>query len=548
MNWLGLLEQCAGAATLLLLAAFAASWALHRAPSAWRHFLWTAVLSGLLTLPVMVRIAPSWRAAPALPATAAAIILTPSGDPTSSVAAGPAYSPVLLVWLAGCMLVAARFLAGWVRAALMVRHAGEAVYARGLIDAMGGRGVRVVQSVEARTALAARILRPAVVLPPDADAWPVERLRAALLHEWMHVKRRDLLAQAVAQAACCLYWFHPLVWVAAARLRREREQACDDAVLGRGIAARDYAGHLVDSARALRGQRSSAVAMAEPSELERRVRALLDGGRDRRPLNRAAACTMVAVLAVLLLPVAAITVRAEAHPVSAHSDLAPAPAEAPAQQPAPVLAGSGAISGMVQDPSGARIFNGAVTVKFADGSNEQRAITDELGTFQFPSLPVGQYTLQVSAPGFKNATLTALSVQASEALTANLRMELGGVKETVTITAARPTVSAAPAAKPAGAPQRVRVGGNVQAAALLRRVPPVYPEDLRAQGISGTVHLAAIIGKQGFITEIHSLGGPDPGLVAAAIEAASRWVYQPALLNGEPVMVETAIDITFELK
>jgi len=62
------LVRSAWGATFVLPAAFAAGWLLKAAPAAWRHFLWTAVLSGLLTLPVMVRIAPSWRAAPALPA------------------------------------------------------------------------------------------------------------------------------------------------------------------------------------------------------------------------------------------------------------------------------------------------------------------------------------------------------------------------------------------------------------------------------------------------------------------------------------------------
>src|ERR1017187_2927636 len=96
---------------------------------------------------------------------------------------------------------------------------------------------------------------------PAAREWPVERLRAALLHELMHVRRRDLLAQTMAQAACCLYWFHPLVWVAARQLRRERERACDDAVLLGGIAAHDYAQHLIEMVRALGGKRVGAMTM-----------------------------------------------------------------------------------------------------------------------------------------------------------------------------------------------------------------------------------------------------------------------------------------------
>ena len=173
---------------------------------------------------------------------------------------------------------------------------------------------------------------------------------------------------------------------------------------------------------------------------------------------------------------------------------------------------------------------------------------DAVGAYQFTSLPAGRYTLQARARGFKILTRSSLSVQANQMSTVNMNMAIGGVSEAVTVTAARPAVAAAPAVTaPAGA-TRIRVGGMVQAAALLSKVQPVYPEELRAQGISGTVHLAAIIGKQGYLTEIHAISSPNPGLVAAAVEAASHWLYQPSLLNGEPVAVETMIDITFELK
>src|SRR5437660_1722674 len=104
-----------------------------------------------------------------------------------------------------------------------------------------------------------------------APAGPPERLRIVLLHEMLHIQRRDLLAQAVAQLACCLYWFHPLVWIAARQLRKERERACDDAVLTRGVAASEYAGHLLDLVRAAAAKRSAwadAPAMAESSGLE----------------------------------------------------------------------------------------------------------------------------------------------------------------------------------------------------------------------------------------------------------------------------------------
>jgi len=526
-----LLERCAWAATFILPAAFAAGWTLRWAPAAWRHFLWTAVLAGLLVLPAMVRMMPQWGLETAPAATSAVATVTQSEPRQAATVPSHDWSPVLLGWLAGCLAVAARWLIGRLRIAWMLRHASEASYARDLMDAAGGPGVRVLASESAPTALAVGIWRPLVVLPADAGEWPVERLRAALLHEWMHVRRRDLAAQAVAQAACCLYWFHPLAWLAARQLRREREQACDDAVLGRGMAAHDYAAHLVESVRALRGKRSGAMAMAEPSLLEVRIRALLDAGRDRRPLNRTAALAMVSVLAIVLLPLAAVTVHAQ-----------PAPAGPPPQQQ---TAAMGALSGTVEDPSGARVPNCEVRARNLDASNEEVTKADPAGQFKFASIPAGRYSLELRAPGFKILTLrTAVSADTPSAVKA--RLVIGEVSEALTVSAARPSGAHAVAA-PAN-PQRIRVGGNVQPCMILRKVAPVYPADLKAKGITGTVRLIGIVSKQGFLQNLRVLNTDiDPGLATAAMEAASHWQYRPSLLNGEPVEVLTNIDITFEL-
>jgi TonB family protein len=94
--------------------------------------------------------------------------------------------------------------------------------------------------------------------------------------------------------------------------------------------------------------------------------------------------------------------------------------------------------------------------------------------------------------------------------------------------------------------QRIRVGGNVQSAMALRKVPPVYPADAKAAGIQGVVHLAVIIGMDGTMQEVHSLSGP-PELIQASMDAVKQWVYKPTLLNGNPVQVETTIDINYTL-
>jgi len=165
MTWLELFERSAWAATFILAAAFAAGWTLRRAPAAWRHFLWTAVMAGLLVLPAMVRAMPRWGLAtvPAVAVSSAVMVATP-GEAAPAATPPRTWNPLLAGWLAGCALVAGRFLLGRLRIWWILRHAAEAGYARDMMDTAGGRGVRVLQSAAAPTALAVGIRRPVVVL------------------------------------------------------------------------------------------------------------------------------------------------------------------------------------------------------------------------------------------------------------------------------------------------------------------------------------------------------------------------------------------------
>lgn len=99
---------------------------------------------------------------------------------------------------------------------------------------------------------------------------------------------------------------------------------------------------------------------------------------------------------------------------------------------------------------------------------------------------------------------------------------------------------------PPQAPQRIRVGGNVQQAKLIHAPRPVYPALAKQARIQGTVRLQAIIAKDGSIQELQVLQG-HPLLVQSALDAVRQWRYQPTLLNGEPVEVVTTIDVVFTL-
>jgi protein TonB len=78
-------------------------------------------------------------------------------------------------------------------------------------------------------------------------------------------------------------------------------------------------------------------------------------------------------------------------------------------------------------------------------------------------------------------------------------------------------------------------------------VRPAYPPEAKARGIQGTVKLQAIIATDGTVKELKVLGGAED-LVPASLEAVKQWVYEPTLLNGEPVEVITGIDVNYTLK
>jgi TonB family protein len=96
-------------------------------------------------------------------------------------------------------------------------------------------------------------------------------------------------------------------------------------------------------------------------------------------------------------------------------------------------------------------------------------------------------------------------------------------------------------------PQRIRIAGNDMAAKVIRQDPPVYPESAQRAGISGSVTLAVVVGRDGGVHKVEPLSGP-PELQKAAVDAVKQWVYKPTLLNNEPVEVETTVTVQFSLQ
>lgn len=197
----------------------------------------------------------------------------------------------LLVWLIGTAVVLTRIVFGFVHVRRVARESRPLldpvllVRAHGTASEMGvNRPLRLLEGDAEAMPITFGVLRPTLLLPATAREWSKARQNAVLRHELEHIRRRDSLSQLIAELGCALFWFNPLMWYAARRLRVEREHACDDAVLSAGSRPADYAAELVDIARALRSRRATeaaAIAMAGSSDLRSRVSSLLDTQRRR---------------------------------------------------------------------------------------------------------------------------------------------------------------------------------------------------------------------------------------------------------------------------
>jgi beta-lactamase regulating signal transducer with metallopeptidase domain/DUF4097 and DUF4098 domain-containing protein YvlB len=234
------------------------------------------------------------------------------------VAANGAMAWAGALWAAGIVAVLLWCLAGHLGLRRLARAAtplGGAEWVSLLAETAARVGVQRPVELRASAAIGTPVTwgawRPLVVLPAEAGSWPVERRRAALLHELAHVARHDYLAQLGGTLACALYWFHPAAWMAVRRLRLESERACDDRVLASDTSPEEYAAQLLEVARGARALRNAggalAIGMARPSTLEGRLLAVLDESVPRRtttPRVRLAACLLAAIV---LVPLAGLT-------------------------------------------------------------------------------------------------------------------------------------------------------------------------------------------------------------------------------------------------
>ena len=323
-----------------------------------RHMVWFYCLVAIALLPPLWLYAPKVklavlpvRAEP-LPAPVSALEparvempeafeyppIEPAGAPLAvSTAALPApvtaaehafpWRPLLAAcWLLGLAVMLARLPLGYIGLRRLLRRAvpvGPEHAANGLTELKAP----VLVSDDLDSPVVLGVFRPAILLPRAiVDGGNHEELRMALDHELAHLERRDHVVNAFQRLLEAPLFFHPLVWYASRRLTQEREQVCDNWVLGQGTEARRYARLLAGLAETgLRRQHGlQGVALFEGGLLER-IQTMLDPRSVKVTRSSAIVSFAAALLAVSALTVFGTVTLGEAPVESEGVVLAPAP-------------------------------------------------------------------------------------------------------------------------------------------------------------------------------------------------------------------------------
>lgn len=348
-------------ATLVLGLTFSVAALLQKRSAGLRHVVWLSGLASVLVLPLLMLWAPLrlplapgvWPAQLAVtpvsspprpvgvshspnraednPApgadmgTAPPISLGPTPDRVvNSAAEGPGVGllPVdllpglILLWVLVAVVLLIRLIVGMIVVRRIVRRADSstspelqaALYE--IADRLGLEHTpRLLISDEIRMPFASGILAATIVLPRTSQEWTAEQLTGVLIHELAHIRRRDILGHSLGWIACAVYWFHPLVWMAARRLRNASERACDDLALELGVVPSNFAEHLLDLVSRVRSGSTPALAMAlaHRREFEGRMLAILDPTVERRRPMRKQLMGLACTLVLLSLAVAVTT-------------------------------------------------------------------------------------------------------------------------------------------------------------------------------------------------------------------------------------------------
>ena len=524
---------------------------LRRQSAVLRHWILYACLMGAAAMPLAAWAVPDWhsvdiaRIVP-VPVTerlaplSSALQITPrfvtrwrETEPPAATFGGTVDAAAIPAWLTGTLLSLMMLAVGILRLYRVEAQSTPVLDGPWHDRVPPGVSVRITR--RPGLLLVWGVMRPSIIVPAVALTWSPARVTAVLRHETAHIRRHDWMLLVGSEVVRALYWFNPLVWVVCARLRAECEIACDDAVIADGLSGPDYATHVVDIARELNSAHwLPAPAIVRASTLERRIRAMLDQTRNRKPLSRHTRGVAFGIVFAATVAVAALAAQSFV-----------------------------SLSGTIVDPSNG-VLPGAKLLLVNEGTQAKYEIqTDRSGRYEFVGLPPGTYTMEAVLPGFSR--FSAQVTVGTQNLQQDLKMSIGMIQETVTVTSGPPrrpsVVTLSPEAARKLEERRARtaaqcgavqpqagppIGGNIRVPVKVRDVRPIYPAALATT--EGLVVLNASIGTSGTVDAVEVASSTDEAFTQAAIDAVRQWEFDATLLNCEPIVTPMQVTVNFKLK
>ena len=392
-------------------------------------------------------------------------------------------------------------------------------------------------------------------------------------------------------------WFNPLTWIVLRSQQRDSELACDDEVLGLGVAGPAYASQLLDLVQVLRSRRtlwSPGVAMARPSGFERRIAAMMNPSLRRQPLARGTRMAIVIAASCLTVPLA---ILAQPGPASISGTVVD-----PAGQPwagarislvpvhealvvsGNVLLATNGRTSRSETVSGTGVFVledtlrnlvggilvGGIWIRAVDSPDGRFEIqrddagrvfevqSDDAGRFDIQDVPPGDYRLRVGVAGFAEIS-EAVTLQAGQRERRDFVLAIEALEETVIVTTAdsEPVVTTPEETllRRRQLTNRVRLNrGRLKLPVKVQGLDaPAYPEELRRLGVEGKVIVEGIVATDGSLQVLNvlapvnpdSLAAVQPELARAAVTLVRQWQYAPGLLNDVAVDLPITVTVNF---
>jgi TonB family protein len=522
--------------TLFALAILTASFVLRRGPAWWRHtFCLLASAKFLVPAALFVFLAQQAGVQSLLHAfhqtDQNALLLAGITEPIATLAsnnvvtvvAGNAgrhneiYLALTAIWLTGSLTI---LLLWWVRRRRFLRslslsgtsHSGREWQAleRARKSLQWQRSVGLVISPLKLEPAVWRVWQPMVVLPESIAAHlNDDELEAIMVHELVHIQRRDNLIGNLQLTLCALLWFHPLVWFISRKLFDEREQACDERVMEVCQVPEAYASSILKVVRFCFGWRVAGVTgAASGSNLRRRIENIMTTGNPERRTSVASRLLAVALVALALLILVAAGVYSRPHKTN-------------------------------------RVTTETIAVNDASGDNAV-ALQSETTLDKQSSKSTKATPPTPPAPPAPSGS----STPAQPPQTPQPAQPAQPAPPAQPAEPAEPGESAAEQDEDSDKTDKDKSWKEkkekIKKGELIEAPRPAYPDEVKEQKIEGTVVVVITIGNDGNVIYAKAKSGPE-ALYGVSEVAARKARFKPTMLEGQPVKVTGLITYDFTL-